>query len=116
MAERDHDTHDDHPHRHGADCGHPAVAHEDHTDYVHDGHLHHVHDDHVDEHVLTVDAGNPSDCTPSHDCGSHTTAHGHDADCGHEPVPHGDHVDYLVDGHLHHPHDQHCDDHGSVAA
>jgi hypothetical protein len=30
-------------------------------------------------------------------------------------VPHGDHVDYLVDGRLHHPHDSHCDDHGPVA-
>jgi hypothetical protein len=29
-------------------------------------------------------------------------------------VPHGDHVDYLVDGHLHHPHGDHCDDHGAV--
>jgi UDP-2,3-diacylglucosamine pyrophosphatase LpxH len=29
-------------------------------------------------------------------------------------VPHGDHVDYLVDGHLHHPHGDHCDDHGPV--
>jgi hypothetical protein len=25
-------------------------------------------------------------------------------------------VDYLVDGHLHHPHDGHCDDHGPVTA
>jgi UDP-2,3-diacylglucosamine pyrophosphatase LpxH len=23
-------------------------------------------------------------------------------------------VDYLVDGHLHHPHGDHCDDHGPV--
>jgi UDP-2,3-diacylglucosamine pyrophosphatase LpxH len=29
-------------------------------------------------------------------------------------VPHGDHVDYLVAGHLHHPHGNHCDDHGPV--
>jgi UDP-2,3-diacylglucosamine pyrophosphatase LpxH len=29
-------------------------------------------------------------------------------------VPHGDHVDYLVGGHLHHPHGDHCDDHGPV--
>ena len=34
--------------------------------------------------------------------------------CGHEAVPHGDHIDYLVDGHLHHPHDGHCDNHGPV--
>jgi UDP-2,3-diacylglucosamine pyrophosphatase LpxH len=24
-------------------------------------------------------------------------------------------VDYLVGGHLHHPHGSHCDDHGPVA-
>jgi hypothetical protein len=29
-------------------------------------------------------------------------------------VPHGDHVDYLVNGHLHLPHGGHCDDHGPV--
>jgi hypothetical protein len=31
--------------------------------------------------------------------------------CGHEEVPHGDHVDYLVNGRLHHTHGDHCDDH-----
>ncbi len=40
-------------------------------------------------------------------------AHEHGPDCGHESVTHGDHFDYLVDGHLHHPHDGHCDDHGT---
>ena len=29
-------------------------------------------------------------------------------------MPHGDHVDYLVNGHLHHPHGTHCDDHGPL--
>jgi hypothetical protein len=29
-------------------------------------------------------------------------------------VPHGDHTDYLHDGHLHHHHGDHCDDHGAV--
>jgi ethanolamine utilization protein EutQ (cupin superfamily) len=29
-------------------------------------------------------------------------------------VPHGDHVDYMVEGRLHHAHDGHCDDHGAV--
>jgi hypothetical protein len=29
-------------------------------------------------------------------------------------VPHGDHVDYLVDGHLHHVHNGHCDNHGPI--
>jgi hypothetical protein len=27
-------------------------------------------------------------------------------------VPHGDHIDYLVAGHLHFAHGAHCDDHG----
>jgi hypothetical protein len=29
-------------------------------------------------------------------------------------VPHGEHTDYLVQGHLHHPHGDHCDDHGPL--
>jgi hypothetical protein len=29
-------------------------------------------------------------------------------------VPHGDHMDYLVNGRLHHRHGDHCDDHGPV--
>jgi hypothetical protein len=31
-------------------------------------------------------------------------------------VPHGDHVCYLVNGHLHFPHAGHCDDHGPLQA
>lgn len=34
--------------------------------------------------------------------------------CEHEVVPHGDHVDALVDGLLQHPHADYCDDHGPV--
>jgi hypothetical protein len=45
-------------------------------------------------------------------CESHDSDHIHGDGCGHAAIPHGDHVDYLVDGHLHHPHDGHCDDHG----
>ena len=40
--------------------------------------------------------------------------HVHGANCGHEAVPHGDHVDYIVNGRLHHQHGDHCDDHGPV--
>ncbi|MFN3276634.1 MAG: hypothetical protein ACK41U_18415 [Paracoccus sp. (in: a-proteobacteria)] len=40
--------------------------------------------------------------------------HQHGPDCGLEAVPHGDHVDCLADGRLHHPHGDHCDDHGPV--
>jgi hypothetical protein len=29
-------------------------------------------------------------------------------------VPHGDHLDFLVNGRLHHLHGDHCDDHGPV--
>lgn len=42
--------------------------------------------------------------------------HEHGDDCGHPPVPHGDHVDYDHDGHLHAPHQTgrgvHYDEHG----
>jgi hypothetical protein len=30
-------------------------------------------------------------------------------------VPHGDHLCYIVDGHLHHQHNGHCDNHGPVS-
>ncbi|MBI3821378.1 MAG: hypothetical protein HY289_01715, partial [Planctomycetes bacterium] len=76
--------------------------------------LHHPEGDKVAEHAIEVTAKNPSDCTPQHACGGHPQNHEHGPDCGHEAVPHGDHVDYLVDGHLHHPHGGHCDDHGPV--
>jgi len=115
MAPSSHIEHGHHPHVHGANCGHTAVRHGGHVDYLHDGHLHHVHDDHVDEHVIEVSHRNPDRCTPRHRCAGHGTGHVHGPGCGHEPVPHGDHVDYLVDGHLHHPHGNHCDDHGPLA-
>ena len=74
-------------HVHGPNCGHTAIQHGDHTDY---------------------------DCTSGHDCTDHAADHIHGDDCGHPAVPHGDHMDYLVDGHLHHPHGGHCDDHGAA--
>jgi hypothetical protein len=101
--------HPNHTHQHGPNCGHTAVRHEGHIDNLHDGHLHHMHEDHVDEHVIAVDATNPVQCTPQTRC-----SHKHGPSCGHEAVPHGDHVDYLVSGRLHHPHGDHCDDHGPV--
>jgi zinc transport system permease protein len=45
-----HVTAEEHPHQHGEKCGHPAVEHDDHTDYLHDGHLHAAHGRHYDEH------------------------------------------------------------------
>jgi hypothetical protein len=110
------ETHNSHDHKHGSNCGHVAVKHEDHVDYVHDGHLHHVHSDHVDECKLSESAANPVACTPEHKCDGHDSSHKHGADCGHAAVPHGDHVDYLVNGHLHSPCGTHCDNHGTLAA
>jgi hypothetical protein len=101
--------HANHTHKHGPNCGHTAIRHDGHVDYLHDGHLHHMHEDHVDEHVVAVNSTNPAKCTPEMHC-----SHVHGPNCGHEQVPHGDHIDYLVDGRLHHPHGDHCDDHGPV--
>lgn len=64
--------------------------------------------------TVAVDASHPAACTPDHACGGHDEAHTHGATCGHDRVTHGDHVDYLVAGHLHHPHGDHCDDHGAL--
>jgi hypothetical protein len=102
-----------HSHVHGAGCGHTAVWHEGHVDYLHEGHLHHPHEGHVDEHVIAVDAEHPAGHTDPADC---DPGHSHGEGCGHDAVPHGDHVDYLVAGRLHHCHGDHCDDHGPLAA
>ncbi|HTS76325.1 MAG TPA: hypothetical protein VMG40_08985 [Bryobacteraceae bacterium] len=110
----EHNIHAQHAHTHGANCGHTAVRHDGHVDYLHDGHLHHVHNGRVEEHQISVSSRNPGGCTPGHDCGEHEKSHKHNAQCGHPTVPHGDHVDYLVAGHLHHQHGDHCDDHGAL--
>lgn len=101
-------THKDHEHVHGKNCGHTAIKHNDHIDYVHDGHLHHEHNGHYDEHVIEVSEKNPDECNIV------SCTHVHGENCGHEAVPHGDHIDYIVDGRLHHPHGDHCDDHGEI--
>ncbi len=103
-----------HSHQHGPNCGHTALKHNGHTDYLHDGHLHHPHEGHVEDHRIEVNSANPEKCTPNHKCSGHEKTHMHGPNCGHEAVPHGNHVDYLVDGHLHHFHGTHCDDHGKL--
>lgn len=110
----EHIVHQDHPHLHTPNCGHTAIQHGDHVDFLHEGHLHFPHDGHVDDHTLDVSGSNPADCTNGHNCQGHDAEHVHGANCGHAAVPHGDHVDYLVNGHLHHPHAGHCDNHGNV--
>jgi hypothetical protein len=104
-----------HEHQHGPNCGHAQVKHDGHVDYLHDGHLCHQEEGTaVAEHSIPISKRNPDACTPTHNCGKHDAKHVHGPGCGHEAVPHGDHTDYLVDGHLHHPHGNHCDDHGPV--
>ena len=51
-----------------------------------------------------------------HVAGQHTVAredhrHEHGDACGHPAVPHGDHVDYVHDGHRHAEHGSHYDEH-----
>src|SRR4029078_10040793 len=99
--------HANHSHQHGPNCGHTAIRHGDHVDYLHDGHLHHMHGDAVDENGIEISDKNPDRCTPKNQCSGHEPGHKHGPGCGHEAVPHGDHVDYLVDGHLHHTHGDH---------
>ncbi len=110
-----HVIHENHTHQHGTDCGHTTIQHDDHVDFLHDGHMHHPHEGHMDEHTLEVSSKNPDTCTDGHACNGHDAQHVHGANCGHEAVPHGDHTDYVVAGHLHHPHNGHCDNHGNVS-
>lgn len=95
-------------------CGHIAVQHKDHVDYLDRGRLQHVESGHTDEHVVEISATNPDRCDLNHRASGHSAAHRDGPDCGHEAVPHGHHVDYLVDERLHHPHGDHCDDHGPL--
>jgi zinc transport system permease protein len=51
---------------------------------------------------------------PSLESEQHETTdhpHEHGPECGHLAVPHGDHVDYVHDGHRHAPHEHHYDEH-----
>ena len=40
--------------------------------------------------------------------------HFHGSFCEHLRIVHNGHVDFIVDGHLHFPHEGHCDDHGRI--
>ncbi|NUR05932.1 MAG: metal ABC transporter permease [Nocardioidaceae bacterium] len=57
----------------------------------------------ADEYVVPDDA--------RHTAVPEAHAHEHGEDCGHPAVPHGDHVDYVHDGHRHAPHGGHYDEH-----
>lgn len=108
-------THQEHPHVHGPGCGHTPVVHGDHVDYLHQGHLHNTGGSNVYDHRIPVSRTNPA---------THATATGHvslnprttdERARGWEPIPHGDHTDWLTeDGRLLHAHGNHYDVHGSV--
>ena len=111
----DHKSHQSQTHTHGTGCDHATIAHGDHKDYVQGGHRDHIADGKAHPHQFEVNEMNPAACTPKHACGAHAADHVHGAGCAHEAVPHGDHTDYVVNGHLHHPCDKHCDNHGPVS-
>ena len=99
----EHQIHADHDHQHTR-CGHKAIKHNGHSDYLHDGHLHHEHDGHYDECTIEVSEANPADCTNGHSCEGHEAGQCTDLVAGMRLQPHGDLIDYLVDGHLPSPH------------
>ena len=88
-----------------------AVRHDDHIDVLDRGRLLHKEGGRTEEHVIAVSAKNPDRCDPAHRA---APGHQHGPDCGHALVPHGDHIDYLVEGRLHHPQGDHIDDHGPL--
>lgn len=100
-----HHTHAHHDHQHGPDCGHLRVEWLDQSAYLHDDHLHRPHEGHWDEAAIPVSDDNPATC-------KQIACNGHHADL--PMVPHGDHMDEVVQGRLHHQHQGHCDDHGPV--
>jgi hypothetical protein len=91
-----------------------AVRHDDHIDYLDHGRLLHESAGQIEEHTIAVSAKNPDRCEGEHRVEA-IAGHKHGPDCGHETVPHGDHLDYLVDGRLQHPHGDHIDDHGPLS-
>ena len=115
--------HHPHIHDHGPGCGHEAIEHEGHVDFVHDGHLHRKEGRDWVECAIDENEDRPQGCTREFECAAHADGSICGPTCGHQAVPHGDHMDYLVppedksrksEYELHCPHDNHCDYHGTV--
>nr|WP_245826055.1 metalloregulator ArsR/SmtB family transcription factor [Kocuria massiliensis] len=69
---------------------------------------------HARAHSLENDELKESTMSTHHSVAEHTVAdHQHGPDCGHESIQHGDHTDYVHDGHLHALDGDHYDEHGS---
>eukprot|EP00054_Salpingoeca_dolichothecata_P023362 m.155627 g.155627 ORF g.155627 m.155627 type:complete len:185 (-) comp24659_c1_seq2:48-602(-) len=122
-------------HVHGPGCGHPVVIHLDHLDFLDSsGELHRptkdgqflVHSWEADSNppqVLRVCrkreeqlqlCSTPLESGACHNPHTHHNNHKHGPDCGHMPIRHGDHLDYIVDSLLHCSHKDHCDVYGPV--
>ena len=109
-------------HEHGPDCGHTSVDYKGRKSFVDDKHLHQKLGDQWRKVAIDRSVEHPDGCSSDgHDkgCWAHDDGETCGPDCGHEPVKHADHTDYLVpDGNggfeLHCPHDDHCDHHGHV--
>eukprot|EP00826_Nyctotherus_ovalis_P065355 TRINITY_DN9605_c0_g1_i18.p1 TRINITY_DN9605_c0_g1~~TRINITY_DN9605_c0_g1_i18.p1 ORF type:complete len:152 (+),score=2.37 TRINITY_DN9605_c0_g1_i18:971-1426(+) len=121
-------------HIHGEFCGHPTIVHDNHIDFVCDGELHFVsRSGAVYPHKLAVTDTNPAHCKfldfslddeprgegkigylPWEKKAEMEIWHRHSVSCGHPRVIHGDHIDYLVNGRLEYPHEDHIDDHGPL--
>ena len=93
-------------HTHGEGCGHPQVKHGDHFDYLENGRLYDIRQKKATTHSIEVSKENPDQC--------HQLVCFHKHDGIDLEIPHGDHSDFLHHGRLHHPHADHCDDHGPV--
>jgi hypothetical protein len=93
--------------------GRTGLRHHGHVDYLYQDRLVHLEAGREVDHVIEVTERNPDRCDPAHRAEA-MPGHVHGPDCGHERVPHGDHLDYLVMGRLQHPHGDHVDDHGPV--
>ena len=58
-----------------------------------------------------LEQADPFPLEPEHTEVPETHVHQHGEACGHQAVPHGDHVDYVHDGHRHAVHGGHYDEH-----
>jgi len=81
------------------------VPHDDHLDFLHDGQVHRPGADHLDE--------RPGCDEPAreHHLSHRAHFHVHQPSCGHIPVAHLDHFDYLHGQHRHAGHLTHYDEH-----
>jgi hypothetical protein len=112
-----------HAHHHHSEKENPiAIEYKGQVYYVEDTYLKYKLGDEWKKAVIDVSVEHPDGCTQEFNekgCWDHEDDHVCGPGCGHIPVRHGDHIDYLVpdgrDGYeLHHPHGDHCDHHGHV--